>query len=772
MAVTSSSVLLEILGRNNSAVAALKGTQDAAANAERGISGSLGRVSTIAKASTAVLLAGALAVGVAVRAGSQAYDEFQASGRKLEATSRSTGRSIEQLRSLSNDLKGDMQLSTMVSNEFTISVGRLADKAKNFQQTGPAMRAFLDIGASRGLDAAKTLEAVQQAILGIDEGTDKLFGVNPSVLYDRFAKSIGTSAGKLTDAGKAQAILNAAMEEGAKLQGSYNDFLDSAAGRQSQVAQRLQETKVAFGEAINEARLRVLEEMSNGFGVMSGSVTDNRDKIRELADSVADLIISFGKLSTLAMPHIESFFSHLTDYIRESQEEFEDVMLALSRFENYTKRLGLDNQAEFGGETPELRAERVRQERRNQELDKEWRDRQQGKRDAADYRSFRERVGPMGAPNNAPDVMDYRYWQSQATARNRVAAAAGAAGNTGPDGKPIINPDWINGGGAGGKGRRSAARELTDVDRLRRQVSGATGVLEDQLRTGEDVARTLETINALFRNVSARVEAQRGSLDENAVTLRRMREELAQAKREAEDAQRVSRGMGAARMDIQGAGGRGPDIITQTSLQREQVRKRNADLQETIRRQQEELRDAVHNFADDFFNSMIHAAQGAQTFQDAVEAMGRALLQTVGNAAIQQGVNILVGSVTQRVTGGGKASGKQQAMGGISSAAGTIGSALLGANPLVGGALIAGGLGISLLGNMFGGGSARERENEQFRAHLRALRQARAEEQMHVTIVLPNVPINPRDPDFKEAVAATVYEIAGTGTGKVEFVTR
>ena len=65
-------------------------------------------------------------------------------------------------------------------------------------------------------------------LLGIDEGTDRLFNRNPSALWKEYAASIGTTAGKLTDAQKQQALLSAALLEGAKVGGEYERFLGTA----------------------------------------------------------------------------------------------------------------------------------------------------------------------------------------------------------------------------------------------------------------------------------------------------------------------------------------------------------------------------------------------------------------------------------------------------------------------------------------------------------------------------------------------------------------
>lgn len=188
----------------------------------------------------------------------QASNELEASSRRLDATAKITGVSLSTLREISDKGTKGFGLSAMLANDFAAELAKLAGKAGEVGKASPSLEAFLDIGAARGLGAADTLSAVRQAILGIDEGTDKLFNKNPSVIYKEFADKIGTTAGKLTDQQKAQALLNAAMEDGGKVRGEYQEWLKTAAGQQAQLTIRLQETTAELGKSLTPAVLAIL----------------------------------------------------------------------------------------------------------------------------------------------------------------------------------------------------------------------------------------------------------------------------------------------------------------------------------------------------------------------------------------------------------------------------------------------------------------------------------------------------------------------------------
>ncbi|APF20309.1 hypothetical protein Calab_0715 [Caldithrix abyssi DSM 13497] len=188
-----------------------------------------------------------------------AANDFEQSNMKLAATAKLTGADLDQLNITANKAKEAYKLNTIQANEMTIALTKLGQKAGDVSQTSAAMGRLLDLAAAQGLDAEQALTAINQAILGIDEGTDKLFQKNPSAIYAEYARQIGTTAGKLTDQQKAQALLNAVMEYGGKVQGAYGDFLESNAGKQAATAANIEELRAKFGRLINKAYVPLLE---------------------------------------------------------------------------------------------------------------------------------------------------------------------------------------------------------------------------------------------------------------------------------------------------------------------------------------------------------------------------------------------------------------------------------------------------------------------------------------------------------------------------------
>jgi hypothetical protein len=194
-----------------------------------------------------------------VRNSFAAFDGYRSSLQKLEGAAKLTGIPLRTLQDIADNGRTAFKLSAGVANEFAAEVGKLAEKAGDTRRAKDALAAFLEIGAARGMSSAQTLQAVQQAILGIDEGTDKLFGKNPSVLYKEYADRIGVSAAKLTDQQKAQALLTATVDGGLKVQGTYAQYLETTAGQQEQMNNGLESARVAFGQALDPLRAFTLQ---------------------------------------------------------------------------------------------------------------------------------------------------------------------------------------------------------------------------------------------------------------------------------------------------------------------------------------------------------------------------------------------------------------------------------------------------------------------------------------------------------------------------------
>ncbi len=199
----------------------------------------------------------------------QKANEFNKSAQALRGEAKLMGVAFDSLSKVAEEVKTKYELSAKVANGYAVEVAKLATKAGDATKTQLAIGRLLDLAAAKGLDAEDALTAVKQALLGIDEGTDKLFGKNPSVLYEEYARAIGTTAAKLSDQQKAQALLVATMSEGAKVEGERLKYLQSAAGAQERYKQSLDELSASIGLELLKVLKPMLELLNEGLKILN-----------------------------------------------------------------------------------------------------------------------------------------------------------------------------------------------------------------------------------------------------------------------------------------------------------------------------------------------------------------------------------------------------------------------------------------------------------------------------------------------------------------------
>lgn len=288
----------------------------AAKKAETGLSGFMNQIPGWAKAA-AVLTAAYAAISKAVGMVSDfvmdsfaVYDAFAASQTKMAAQSKLTGVSLDDLKAAAAKAREEFGLSTATANEAAITTAKYASRAGDATLQNALLAASLDLGAAAGLTAAESMQAMEQGLRGQDEGFDKLLGKNPSTLWKEYADANGLAVGKMTDTQKRMAELTAVVDAGNIVQGAYNERLQTGAGQQEQMANKLDNAKIAFAAALQPIRMLVIQglmklievstpvvqavgEMVNWFGVKWAlSLANARGNIGGLVEALGKLVRS------------------------------------------------------------------------------------------------------------------------------------------------------------------------------------------------------------------------------------------------------------------------------------------------------------------------------------------------------------------------------------------------------------------------------------------------------------------------------------------------
>lgn len=251
----------------------LKGVTEEAEKTKAGING--------LSAGLSALGAGAAASKIAdtIKTLAEEANQLNMSYRGVSAVAKSTNNSVEESVGLVEEL----------SERWSLNRATLADTVKTYlsagltlEETRKIMIATADAAAYNRESQYSLEEAMLQTARGIKQGNSNLtdaagLTTNLSVMFDRYAKSIGTTAGKLTEAGKMQAAYNGMMEEAAMFAGNADEAMAGYAGTQATFNNTIEQARTEIGGAF----LPILQDLLDGITpLIKGTAewaTENKD---------------------------------------------------------------------------------------------------------------------------------------------------------------------------------------------------------------------------------------------------------------------------------------------------------------------------------------------------------------------------------------------------------------------------------------------------------------------------------------------------------------
>jgi len=248
---------------------------EAASQADGALGGFISKIPGWAKG-VALLAAAYQTVSAAVSAvkdfvldSISAYDDYATAQSKLTAVSKMTGTPLRELHDIVRRGREEFGLSSVAAGELTGAVARFAEKAGDSSRASDLMAKALEIGAASGMNATQVAEGLTSALAGNDEWLNKIGLSNPSVIWEEYAAANGIAKGEIDDTTKALAVMNAIMDAGEKVTGTLAERMEAGAGAQDRLNNKLGDAKIAFGAAIQPARVLVINGLTMMLDVLS-----------------------------------------------------------------------------------------------------------------------------------------------------------------------------------------------------------------------------------------------------------------------------------------------------------------------------------------------------------------------------------------------------------------------------------------------------------------------------------------------------------------------
>lgn len=260
--------------------------------------------SYLAMSATAVLALGRI-LG-AIKDCVNEYNSYTQAMSSLQNVSEYTGQSMSEFSNIMNKFGAYMtkaDLATTIKN-FSL-MGFTAEQTEQMIEA-------LTNSAIRNRNANYTVsEAVRVASEGYRQGLSTLSdsaGVteNLSVMLDNYAKSIGKTASKLTEAEKNQAYLNRTMYAAEPFASAMSDYLETLAGKQGQYSQAMRETQVAYAEAIEPLLIRFEEFKTKTINNLGDIISTNQSATVGIT-TFGVAVLSLGTLLTVGIKGIQLY---------------------------------------------------------------------------------------------------------------------------------------------------------------------------------------------------------------------------------------------------------------------------------------------------------------------------------------------------------------------------------------------------------------------------------------------------------------------------------
>lgn len=235
--------------------------------------------------------AGASLVGLIRTVGTlvREANELSMAMRGLAEVSKSLGVNVKETTDLAEEFanRGIMSIA-----EASNAVKTALSSGLNLEQTRELINATADAAAYNREAHLGWGEAVVQVMRGIKSGNSELtdaagITTNLSVMYDRYAKTIGTTAAKLTEAQKVQAAYSGIMEESALFAGNADTALQGFTGTQTEFTNTMRTARTELGEAYLPAVEKMLETVTPLIKEFSGWVSENKDVVAGLTGATA-----------------------------------------------------------------------------------------------------------------------------------------------------------------------------------------------------------------------------------------------------------------------------------------------------------------------------------------------------------------------------------------------------------------------------------------------------------------------------------------------------
>lgn len=246
-------------------------------------------------------------------------------GITLNVVAKNAGYSAEQISSYEKELKklGITSQAARESMTALVQAGIPLEKQAGATESNVSKlaRAAQDLAVVTGQNSSETLRRLVTNIQQMDTMGLRFMGltVNVEAAQQKFAQSLNTTAGALTQQQKIMAVNNAVLEEAAKLQGAYEASMESVGKKVASLTRYQDELSDAIGKKLLPAYgavvdsatdlLKTLEEITSATDASGEQSAKFGEAVKGLSNAFDDLVVAIAKVITNNLELIQSIAS-------------------------------------------------------------------------------------------------------------------------------------------------------------------------------------------------------------------------------------------------------------------------------------------------------------------------------------------------------------------------------------------------------------------------------------------------------------------------------
>ena len=182
----------------------------------------------------------------------------------------------------------------ITTEESRQTVIKMVQANLDLQKSAQLARVAQDAAVIGNTNSSEALQRLMHGITTLQPEVMRSVGiiVNLEQEYSKFAKSSGRTVQSLTSQEKQQIALNAVLEQGQKIAGSYEAAMDFVGKQMSSTARYSDELKLSVGEIFTPALGMAVKEYNNLLKDVGKWFKDNPETVKDWASSLVSALVS------------------------------------------------------------------------------------------------------------------------------------------------------------------------------------------------------------------------------------------------------------------------------------------------------------------------------------------------------------------------------------------------------------------------------------------------------------------------------------------------